>query len=199
MKKKSFILTVHSAEKVLFLATSYKLLSVVLYVAVKQPFDSQWQTAEAGTAICQLSFLFIIPDLNVPVFPLQLHLDRLRLQVFALPFFFSKHNRINVLVLMLWFDFGVEITPPLLLLLRSQCGNWTTGPSRTGSHFVDTEIRVVKASGHPSLRFWCPFTWWTKNYYIILLLYVLSHISILGRGKATIWPAVVLSRTAISS
>lgn len=114
-------------------------------------------------------------------------------------FFFSKHNRINVLVLMLWFDFGVEITPPLLLLLCSQCGNWTTGPSQTGSHFVDTEIRGVKASGHPSLWFWCPFSWWTKNYYIILLLYVLSHISILGRGKATIWPAVVLSRTAISS
>ena len=166
--KKSFILTVHSAEKVLFLTTSYKLLSVVLSVAVKQPLDSQWQTAEASTAICQLSFLFIIPDLNVSVFPLQFHLDRLRLQVFALPFFFLKRNRINVL--MPWFDFGVEITPPLLLFLCSQCGNWTTGPSQTGPSFVDTKrVRGVKASGHLSLRFYCPFSWWTKNYYIIYM------------------------------
>lgn len=61
---------------------------------------------------------------------------------------------------------------------RSQCGNWTTRPSQTRSHFVDTEIRGVKASGHLSLRFWCPFSWWTKKYCIILL-YVLSHVSVL--------------------
>lgn len=120
-REKGFIIFNHIIQNSCF---------VVLAMAVKQPFDSQWQTAEASTSICQLSFFFIIllflSDLHVPVFPLHFHLDRLRLQVFALPFM-SKRVSTSVLVLILWFVFGVEVSPPLQLFLCSQCGNWTPG------------------------------------------------------------------------
>lgn len=132
----------HTAEKgiIIFNHVIQNSCFVVLAMAVKQPLDSQWQIAEASTSICQLSFFFIIllflSDLNVAVFPLQLHLDRLRLQVFALPFT-SKHQA--SLFSFSWFVFGAEVSPPLLLFLCSQCGNWTIRPSQTGSHFVSSK------------------------------------------------------------
>ena len=83
-------------------------------------------------------------------------------------FFFLYGQKLNVLLPC--FFFGGGVAPPLLLFLRRWCGNWTTGPSQTGPSFVDTKrVRGVKASGHLSLRFYCPFSWWTKNYYIIYM------------------------------
>lgn len=112
-------------------------------LAVKQPLNWLWAIAEASSsASCQAWKFFCILSSS--------HVDGLELQVFALPFFCPSITAQASLFSSFCFVFVVEVFPPLLFFLCSQCGNCTRPDSQRQESYqtdllVKYHVNLIKA------------------------------------------------------